>query len=184
MVTLWAECHCGTLSLWQPFFAKDLGYFAKVLSFCMKMPGIIHPTWKLFMAVHLTGYGSVPILCSVFYLSLNPWEAPDWPVIATDADVKQVTTSWLQKLDNRALPWNISLGTIVGKCQDGSGEYIDVWYVPSASHVPRIDRGYNNILTSLLPYFVKVLCIYIAVWAGEFINTGCSEWWGFCVICW
>jgi len=44
MVTLWAECHCGTLSLQWPFFAKGLSYFAKVLSFCMKMPGIIHPT--------------------------------------------------------------------------------------------------------------------------------------------
>jgi hypothetical protein len=47
-------------------------------------------------------------------------------LIAIDADVRKVTASWLQKLDNRALPWNISLGTIVGKCQDGSGEYIDV----------------------------------------------------------
>ena len=54
------------------FFAKDLVYFAKVLSFCMKMPDIIHPTGQLFMAVHLIGYGSVPILRSVFYLSLNP----------------------------------------------------------------------------------------------------------------
>jgi len=53
-------------------FCKGLGYFAVVLTFCMKMPGIIHPTGHLFMAVHLIGYGSVPILCSVFYLSLNP----------------------------------------------------------------------------------------------------------------
>jgi hypothetical protein len=38
-----ADCYCGTLSLWRPFFAKDLGYFTTVLSFCMQMPGIIHP---------------------------------------------------------------------------------------------------------------------------------------------
>ena len=76
MVTLSADCNCGTLSLWWPCFAKGLGYFAKVLSFCMKMPGVIHPTGQLFIAVHLIGYGSVSILCSVFYLSLNPWEAP------------------------------------------------------------------------------------------------------------
>jgi len=44
IVTLWVECFCGTLSLWQPFFAKGLGYFAKILSFFMKIPGIIHPT--------------------------------------------------------------------------------------------------------------------------------------------
>jgi len=73
MVTLCADCYCGTCSLQQPFFAKGLGYFAKVLSFCMKIPGIIHPIeLQLFLAVHLIGCGSVPILHSVFYLSLNP----------------------------------------------------------------------------------------------------------------
>ena len=112
VVTLSAECYCDTLSLRQPFFAKGLGYFAIVLSFCLKMPGVIHPTWQLFMAVHLIGCGSVPDLCSVLYLTLNPWEAPGWQVIAID-EVKQVITSWLQTLDNSALPWNVSLGTIV-----------------------------------------------------------------------
>jgi len=72
MVTHSADCYCGTLSLQQPFFTKDLGYFAKVLSFCKKIPGAIHPTGQLFMAVHPIGYGSVPIWHSVFYLSLNP----------------------------------------------------------------------------------------------------------------
>jgi len=67
-----ADCYCGTLSLQRPYFAKGLGYFTKVLFFCMKMPGIIHPTGQLFMAVHLIGYGSVSILRSVFCLSLNP----------------------------------------------------------------------------------------------------------------
>jgi len=114
MVTLCAESYCGAFSLRWPFFAKGLGCFTKVLSFCLKMPGIIHPTGQLFMAVHLIGYGSVPILCSVFYISLNPWEAPGWQVIAVDADMKQVITSWLHTLNSSALPWNISLGTIVG----------------------------------------------------------------------
>jgi len=72
MVTLFADCYSDTLSLWWTFFAKGLGYFTKVLSFCMKVPALIHPTGELFMAVHLIGYDSVPILCSVFYLSLNP----------------------------------------------------------------------------------------------------------------
>ena len=72
MVTLSADSYCGTLGLRQPLFAKGLGYFFKVLSFCMKIPGVIHQTGQLFMAVHLIGYGSVPILRSVFYLSLNP----------------------------------------------------------------------------------------------------------------
>jgi hypothetical protein len=100
MVTLSADCYCGTFSLWQPFFAKGSCYFAKVLPFGMKMPGILHLTGQLSMAIHRIGYGSVPILCLVFYLSLNPWEAPGWQVIAIDADVKQVITSWLQTIDN------------------------------------------------------------------------------------
>ena len=90
MVTLSAGC------LQRPFFAKVFSYFAKVLFFCMTVPGVVHPTGQLFMAVNLIGYGSVPILQSVFYLSLNPWEAPGWQVIAIDADVKQVITSWQQ----------------------------------------------------------------------------------------
>ena len=44
-----ANCFCGTCSLRWPFFAKGRGYFAIVLPFCMKMPGVIHPTGHLFM---------------------------------------------------------------------------------------------------------------------------------------
>ena len=110
VVTLSADCYCCTRSLRQPFFANGLSYFTKVLSLCVKMPGIIHPTGQLFVAVHLIGYGSVPILCSVLYLSLHPWEAPGWQEIAIDADMKQVITSWLQTLDNSVFtleykPW-------------------------------------------------------------------------------
>ena len=110
MVTLFADCCCGTLSLQWPFFAKGLGYFAEVLCFWMKRLGIIRPTGQLFVAVHLKGYGSIPILRSAFYLSLNPWEAPDWEVIAIDTDVKKVITFRLQTLNNSVFtleykPW-------------------------------------------------------------------------------
>jgi hypothetical protein len=81
-------------------FCKGLSYFAKVLSFCMRIPGIMHPTGQLLTGVHLIGYGSLPILRWVVYLSLNPWEAPVWQVIAIDAYVKQVITSSLQTLDS------------------------------------------------------------------------------------
>ena len=113
MVLLSADCYCGTLSLQWPFFAKGLGYFTKVLS-CMKMPHIIHPTGRLFMTVHLIGYGSVPILRSVFSLSLNPWEAPGWQVIAIDNDVKHVITS-TDTQQQCLYPGIIRLGTIVGQ---------------------------------------------------------------------
>jgi hypothetical protein len=167
--------------------SKGLSYFAKVLSFCMKIPGIIHPIQHLFMAVNLIGYGSVPIVQSVFYLLRNPWEALGWQVNTIDADVKQVITSWLQTLNNSDFtreykPW-YHCG---GKCEYGSGNYIEVWCVPSAWRVPYIDQSHNNVLTweRMLPYCLTVLCIYILLWVREFINTGCFEWWGYCVIGW
>jgi len=94
-----ADCYCGTLSLQRPFFAEGLGYFTKVLSFCMKMPGIVHPTGQLFMAVHQIHYESVPILCSVFYLSLHFLKAPGCRHSGTAL----------------SLPWRIGVGTIVGQ---------------------------------------------------------------------
>jgi len=82
-----------------------------------------------------------------------------------------------------SLPWHTILGTTVGKMQR--------WWLLRSDvhrllHMCHVLIKVNNILTweRLLPYFLKVLGIYIAVWAGEFINTACSEWWGFCFICW
>jgi len=175
--------YCGTLSLWWPFFAKELSYFAKEFSFCMKMPVIIHPTGQLFMTISLIGYGSVPILHWVFYLSLNLWEAPGWQVIAIDNYVKQIITSWLQTLDNSFFtleykPWyhcgaNAEMIVVISLKSD----------VYRLLYVCHILISCSNILTDfLLPYFLKVLCIYIAVWEGEFINSRLSEWWSFCVI--
>jgi len=101
------------------------------------------------MAVNLIGYGSVPILRLVFYLSLNPGEAPGWQVIAVDADVKQVITFWLQTLNSIVFsleykPWYHcgANGKMVMMTMFGS----DV-YLPSVSHVPYIDQCHNNILT-------------------------------------
>jgi len=167
-----ADCYCGTLSLRWPFFAKGLGYFAKVLSFCMKIPGIVHPAGQLFMAVHLVGYRSLPILRSVFYLSLNPWEAHGWQVIAVNADVKQVITSWLQTFYKCLYPGIWALVPLWGKCKDGSGDCFEVWCVPSASHVPCIDQSHNNILTWewFLPYCLKDLYIHnsLSMWFNSY----------------
>ena len=147
------------------FFAKVLSNFAKVLSFCMKMPGITHPIGQLVMAVHLICYGSIPFLHSVFYLSLNPWEAPGWQVIVIDADVKQVITSWLQTLDNSVFtleykPWyqcganaNMVVVTMLRS---------DAYQLLHMCHV-LIKVTITFWHKCLLPYFVKVLCIYIAV---------------------
>jgi len=141
---------------------------------------------QLFVAVHLIRSGSVPILRLLFYLSLNPWEAPGWQVIAIDADVKQGITSWLQKLDNSVFILQYKLCYHYGANAKMVVVTMLRWCVTSAAHVPCIGQSHNIILTweCLLLYFFKVLCIYIAVWASEFINAGCSEWWGSCVICW
>ena len=165
----------------RPPLLHQITYFTKLLSFCMKMPDIVHPTGQLFVAVHLIGYGSVPILCSVFYLLLNPWEAPGWQVIPIDVDVKQVIISWLQTLDNSVItleykPWyhcgaNAEMVVVI-KLR------YDVYHLLHMCHVL---ISHNNILTweCLLLYFLKDLCIYFAVLVGEFINITCSEWWSF-----
>jgi hypothetical protein len=142
MVRLSADCH-------------GLGYFAKVLSIGLEMPGVIHPTGQL---LHLISCGSLPILCLVVDLSLNPWEAPGWQVIAVDADVKQVVTSWIQALDNILFtlehkPWY--------HC-GGDTEMVVVTTlrsdVYSLFHMCHVLISHN-----ILTVFFYVLCIYIAV---------------------
>ena len=97
METLSADCYGGTLSLWQPFFAKGLSFFTRVLSICMTMPGIIHPAGL----TAIYGCTSDRLWISPkLALSLHAWEAPGWQVIVIDADVKQGITSWLQTLNS------------------------------------------------------------------------------------
>ncbi len=183
VVTLSADCYCGTLSLRRPFFPKVLSYFTKVLSFHMKMTGVIHKTGQLFMDVHLIGYGSVPILRWLFYLSLNLEKhrlATDSTRCWCEASYHLLATDTLQQ----SLPWNISLGTTEGQMLRWS--WWLRWGVYRLLHMCHVLIKVTITFwhKCLLPYFVEVLCIYIAVYTGEFVNTGCSEWWGFCVICW
>ncbi len=103
MVTLSADCYRGTLSCG--------GHFLQKASFTSP--------WKC--QVSYTQLDSCVCLyiryvmdqsqsCTQCLISLNPWEAPGWQVIAIDADVKQVITSWLWTLDNSVFmleykPW-------------------------------------------------------------------------------
>ena len=77
-------------------FAKGLGYFVIISSFCMQMPGIIQPTGltAVYGSTSDRLWISPKLALSVISLT-EPWEAPGWQVIATDADVKQVIASWL-----------------------------------------------------------------------------------------
>ncbi len=63
------------------------------------MPGIT-PNWTAVYGCTSDVLWISPILVLSVYLSLNPWEAPSWQVIAIDEDVKQVIISWLKMLDN------------------------------------------------------------------------------------
>ena len=147
------------------FFARGLGYFIEVSSFCMQMPGIMHPT-GLTAVYGCTSYRlwiSPNLALSVLSLT-EPREAPGWQAIAIDADVKQVITPWLQTLNNSVFtleykPW-YHCGPNAEMVVVTTFRY-DVYRL---LHVPCIDRSYSNILTEcLLPYCLKVLCIYIAV---------------------
>jgi hypothetical protein len=89
----------------------------------MKIPGVIHPTGQLLMAVNLIGYGSVRILHSVFYLSLNPGEAPGWHVIAIDAGYHLLAMDTQQQC---LYPGILALVPLWGKCRDGNDDYVEV----------------------------------------------------------
>ena len=174
MVTLSSGCYSGTLSLWQPFFAKGLSFFARVLSFCMTMPGVIHPTGltaiygctfdRLWISPNL-----VLRVFSVTEFLKSTWLASDCSRCWCEASYHLLATDTRCVFTLEYKPWY--------HC-----DYVEVWSVPSAAHVPCIDQSHSNILTweCLLLYFLKGLCLYIAVWAGEFKNTWCSEWWSLC----
>jgi len=107
-------------------------------------------------------------------------------VIAIDVDMKQVFASWLQKLDNNVFtleykPWN--------HCGANAKMVVvttlrsDVYHLLHMCHVlikVTIIFGHESVCYQ---FFESSLCIYVAVWAGAFKNTGCSEWWGLCVVC-
>ena len=96
-------------------------------------------------------------------ITLNlDWEAPGWQVIAVDAVVKQVITSWLQTLDNSVF----TLVPLCGKCQDGSGDNIEILRVPSASHV-------HVLIKATVTFWNESVC-YLVYWKF-FVYTLQSE---------
>jgi hypothetical protein len=71
----------------------------------MKMPGIIHPTGLRAVYGCTSDRLWIGLNLALSILSLTgPGETPGWQVIAIDADVKQVITSWLQTLDKCLYP--------------------------------------------------------------------------------
>ena len=62
---------------------------------------------------------------------------------ATDTDVKQAVTSWLQTYDNDFFYSGIPRW---GKCLNVSGDYAEVWCVPSANDTPPVYWHQNKLL--------------------------------------
>ena len=108
MVTLCADCYCGTLSLQRPFFASGIGYFAKVLSFCTKMPGVIHPTGlTAFYGCTSDRLRIIPNL-ALSVLSLteslrSTWLASDWNRCWCEASYHLLATDTFFTLEY--IPW-------------------------------------------------------------------------------
>lgn len=65
----------------------------------------------------------------------------------TDINVKQTVTPWLQTLDTVSVCIRIqALTSRWGKCSNFHGDYMKVWSVPSAAHVPCTHRSHNKVL--------------------------------------
>ena len=181
MVTLSADC-CGTLNLRWSFFCKRPQLLRHSIVLLHENARRNTPNWTaVYGCTSDRFWTSLNLVLSVLSVTESlktTWLASDCSRCWCEAGYHLLAT------DTRQV--SLPLVPLWGKCRDDSGEYAEVWCVPSASHVPCTDQIHNNILTweCLLPYLLEVLYLYIAVWAGEFMNTGCSEWWGFCVICW
>ena len=151
MAPLSADYYCGTLSLQWPFSVKGLGYFAKVLFFCIKMPGFIHgcTSDKLWICPNL----AISVLSFTESLR-STWLASDCNRCWCEASYHLLATDTRQEC---LYPGIYALLPLWGKFQDGSGDYFEVWCVPSASHFPCIVQNYHNILTlkCLLPNFLN-----------------------------
>jgi hypothetical protein len=85
---------------------------------------------------------------------------------ATDADAKQAVTSWLDTSDSS--PTEIkALAPRWDKCCNVDGEYVEVWCVSSATHVPC-----NNVLgIKVLPYYVTHPCTHTRARARTYTHT-------------
>jgi hypothetical protein len=65
----------------------------------------------------------------------------------TDADMKQAVTSWLHTLGTDSVYAGIqTLLPRWHKCLYVSNDHFGVWCVPSATHVPCVDRSQNKVL--------------------------------------
>ena len=161
-----AECYCGTLSLWWPLFAKGLSYCTKVSSFCMKMPGDIHPTGLT--TVHgCTSdrlWISPNLVSSVFSLTeslRSTWLASNCSRCWCEARYHLLATDTQQQ----CLLCSISLGTTVvknAKMSVVTKWRSDVYHLLHICYVLIRVTVTFVILQGLLRYFLKVLYVYIA----------------------
>ena len=98
----------------------------------------------------VTGYSptvpTVPIPRTAISCLLTPSKATDWQ-FPTNANVKQVATSWLQMLDTDFFSprRHTSFGAMMDGCFECQWWHYEVWCVPSASHVPCVHQGRSKV---------------------------------------
>jgi hypothetical protein len=67
-----------------------------------------------------------------------------------------------------------SLGPRWDKCLNFIGGYVEVWCIPSASHVPFMHLSYNKVLSISVRYLSFETSLYIVIYAGTYLLVGCE----------
>ena len=123
---------------------------------------------SLVAALRLGDFGPPPqqtwcCLRPVIIVCLVPWRSTGWQVICADVDTKQVVTSKLQTFDIGFFYCGIEHALVPrwDKSLNVSGDYVEVWWVSSATHVSCIQVAAYRVST--LRSLLMSLCTYIAV---------------------
>ena len=78
-----------------------------------------------------------------------------------DAKLKQSVTTWLQTLDTDFLCAGLQIYVPTSvRCLNVSSDYVEVWCVPCATHVPCIHRSRNKVfgMWMFVTLFLKLFC--------------------------
>jgi len=127
MVTLSADCYCGTLSIRQSFFAKGLSFFAKVLSFLYEIARHHTPNWTAVYGCTSDRIWIVPNL-ALSVLSLTESYRSSWLASDCNRCLCEADTDTRQHC---LYPGISALVPLWGKCRDGNDNFVgsDVYHL-------------------------------------------------------
>jgi hypothetical protein len=115
----------------------------------------------------VTNYAS--LIAADFHCFWPPKKHESAKRFATDSDVKQAVTSCLQTPYTDFFYVGIqAMMSLWYKCLNVSGDYVGIWCIPSATHVPCIRRSQNSgVGISVHLVFWNLLVTTLCVWCGE-----------------